>query len=136
MATRASGISCSCEERSRTPDERADLLPLPHRLALLRKRRRALSRVGGSEHRMNRLTQSTLHLRVLNLFRYYRIIFIDFWITIRNCSIAVFNINGNQLTDDIAPRLMSLVRRVETALGGMTGAAHDMETRPWSVSAN
>ncbi|WP_321964862.1 IclR family transcriptional regulator [Paraburkholderia sp. J7] len=58
----------------------------------------------------------------------------EYWVF--GCSIAVFNISGNQLTDDIAPRLMSLVRRVEAALGSMTGAAHDMETRPWSVSAN
>ncbi|MEM5405726.1 IclR family transcriptional regulator [Paraburkholderia unamae] len=58
----------------------------------------------------------------------------EYWVF--SCSIAVFNISGNQLTDDIAPRLMSLVRRVEAALGSMTGAAHDMETRPWSVSAN
>lgn len=58
----------------------------------------------------------------------------EYWVF--SCSIAVFNISGNQLTDDIAPRLMSLVRRVEAALGSAIGAAHDMETRPWSVSAN
>lgn len=58
----------------------------------------------------------------------------EYWVF--SCSVAVFNISGNQLTDDIAPRLMSLVRRAEAALGNRTGAAHDMETIPWSESAN
>lgn len=57
----------------------------------------------------------------------------EYWVF--SCSVAVFNISGNQLTDDVAPRLMSLVRRVEAALGKRTGAAHEMEIKPWSESA-
>lgn len=52
---------------------------------------------------------------------------IDDEIWVFGCSNAVFNLTGNQLTEDIGPRLMSLVRRVEAALGNMTGAAHYME---------
>lgn len=58
----------------------------------------------------------------------------EYWVF--SCSIAVFNLNGNQLIDDIAPRLMSLVRRVEASLGSMSGVAHDMEARPWRLAAN
>ncbi|WP_321815378.1 MULTISPECIES: IclR family transcriptional regulator [unclassified Paraburkholderia] len=57
----------------------------------------------------------------------------EYWVF--SCSIAVFNLGDNQLIDDIAPRLMSLVRRVESSLGSMRGAAHELDTRPWSLAA-
>lgn len=49
---------------------------------------------------------------------------IDDEIWVFACSVPVFNLVGNQLIDDISPRLKSLVRSVEAALGNINGAAH------------
>jgi DNA-binding IclR family transcriptional regulator len=122
---------------SRTASGRAYLLTLPPAqraayVANLRKTDAAKAdaleeRLGTSEHELRNFGYCTSHgdlQREVEVVAVPLSAPIDDEVWVFACSVSIFNLTGNQLVDDISPRLKALVRSVEAALGNVSDVAH------------